>query len=786
MEVASLTDAQITISADTDNSGEGDNPTLLLRQDGAVVEGLFGINGNAGTRYTNAIDNATFIESKGIAGTAVQIVTGDASAGGTEGTARLTVIANGNVGIGTTAPDNRLHIFESNNLMDATAGMTIEQAGTGDAVLHFENPGEIYTIGVDQLDDFFIISPNGSLTPGSDDIFIMNSVGRIAMGEAPPDADAILTLQHTSLGFIEPRMTSTQRDAITTPSTGLRVYNTSTNIPNYYNGTRWTSQADPTNVIAITSQADWDALVSGGTLTVAANTTLMLRTTITTDAEIVINTGISFSILGSRISTAGIFYTDTLTFITSDGTAFLRIDGINNLDGGGDGQLLDITNSSVFVEMSNSGVFNWDDLGSITNSSQFRILSVGYFFNEAGFFIDNVATTFISGTVLANGADMSDSYFDIRSSQFNDIAVTVSGNDATLQPNESLLQIDPEIGDLSTVVVDDNLLSGDNKTLFNGGGISGTFTAVTDASVAATTITGVTDSSGVARFSFTVGPTLFVNQQIVNSTFSQSTYNGTFIITTVGVGFFEVASIAFVAGDTGSFLSDSVIMSDPNTILVDGDTLVIDTDLSTDYDGGAIVYNQQTSSFRINRPFTVTKTGDWNTDGLNQKDPRVLATLNPGIISSTYEFSGFVNDNTVLIAGGSITNNTFRTMDFGTLVQSSTTERFKLIDATTGTFEYTGNEDKILTMPIDITGLSSGGAQEFRYLWHVDKTKSGTFLPIDDANEMMTEIAAIAQAASGHSTSLAQKGFRFRPQFTRTSGSSGLTTRYATLSATGQ
>ncbi len=36
-----------------------------------------------------------------------------------------------------------------------------------------------------------------------------------------------------------PRMTTGQRDAITTPATGLQVYTTSTNTVDYYNGATW-------------------------------------------------------------------------------------------------------------------------------------------------------------------------------------------------------------------------------------------------------------------------------------------------------------------------------------------------------------------------------------------------------------------------------------------------------------------------------------------------------------------------------------------------------------------
>jgi hypothetical protein len=59
-------------------------------------------------------------------------------------------------------------------------------------------------------------------------------------------ASSILTMTSTTKGFLPPRMTTTQRDAISSPATGLQVYNTTTNTNDFYNGTAWTSQSATT------------------------------------------------------------------------------------------------------------------------------------------------------------------------------------------------------------------------------------------------------------------------------------------------------------------------------------------------------------------------------------------------------------------------------------------------------------------------------------------------------------------------------------------------------------
>ena len=61
---------------------------------------------------------------------------------------------------------------------------------------------------------------------------------QVGIGTATPNASAQLELSSTTKGFLPPRMTIVQRDQI--PSVvGLMIYNTTTNKPNYYNGTEW-------------------------------------------------------------------------------------------------------------------------------------------------------------------------------------------------------------------------------------------------------------------------------------------------------------------------------------------------------------------------------------------------------------------------------------------------------------------------------------------------------------------------------------------------------------------
>ena len=50
---------------------------------------------------------------------------------------------------------------------------------------------------------------------------------------------AILAVDSTTQGFLPPRMADSERDAITSPATGLMIYDTTNNQMNYFNGSNW-------------------------------------------------------------------------------------------------------------------------------------------------------------------------------------------------------------------------------------------------------------------------------------------------------------------------------------------------------------------------------------------------------------------------------------------------------------------------------------------------------------------------------------------------------------------
>ena len=67
-------------------------------------------------------------------------------------------------------------------------------------------------------------------------------LGGVAISQgssATPAATAILDVSSTTKGFLPPRMTTAERDLIVTPAAGLVIYNTSTGVLNFHNGSVW-------------------------------------------------------------------------------------------------------------------------------------------------------------------------------------------------------------------------------------------------------------------------------------------------------------------------------------------------------------------------------------------------------------------------------------------------------------------------------------------------------------------------------------------------------------------
>ncbi|MFT3678837.1 MAG: tail fiber domain-containing protein [Ferruginibacter sp.] len=104
----------------------------------------------------------------------------------------------------------------------------------------------------------------------------INSTGNL------PDTSAMLDVSSTVKGFLTPRMTTTERNAIPLPATGLLIYNTTTNQFNVNTGT--------------SGSPSWTAIVAGSTVSSVSNSSNTNSLTTTVNSV----TGSAVSIINSN------------------------------------------------------------------------------------------------------------------------------------------------------------------------------------------------------------------------------------------------------------------------------------------------------------------------------------------------------------------------------------------------------------------------------------------------------------------------------------------------------
>lgn len=127
VKVSGLTngDARITLEADTDNSNESDNAEIVFIQDGGLVTGFIGFEGQGGTKSTGTVDNAFILGSENGTDRPIQLIVQDQ--------VQATVKSSGLEVVGTvTALDGNLTEWNTaytNTTTDALAGTGLTWAG---------------------------------------------------------------------------------------------------------------------------------------------------------------------------------------------------------------------------------------------------------------------------------------------------------------------------------------------------------------------------------------------------------------------------------------------------------------------------------------------------------------------------------------------------------------------------------------------------------------------------------------------------------------------------------
>lgn len=102
---------------------------------------------------------------------------------------------------------------------------------------------------------------------------VYNTSGEVGIGTSSPSASALLDVTSTNKGILIPRMTASQKNAISSPTTGLLIFQTDAPAGfYYYNGSSWISISNPgTTTRFLPHSSNFTHLSAGQSLTSLAS-----------------------------------------------------------------------------------------------------------------------------------------------------------------------------------------------------------------------------------------------------------------------------------------------------------------------------------------------------------------------------------------------------------------------------------------------------------------------------------------------------------------------------------
>ena len=138
---------------------------------------------------------------------------------------------------------------------DGSGNVTVASLSVGSGNSQLFNDGHVSLASgnftIDTSGDVQIVT-GASLAVGTT-TFLVSTGGNVGIGTSTPDVSSLLDLTSTTQGFLEPKLTTTQRNAISSPAEGLQIYNTSTHLLDWWNGSAWlevgTGTLTPTNFV---------------------------------------------------------------------------------------------------------------------------------------------------------------------------------------------------------------------------------------------------------------------------------------------------------------------------------------------------------------------------------------------------------------------------------------------------------------------------------------------------------------------------------------------------------
>jgi hypothetical protein len=218
IEDGTVSTTKITDGAITEGKLAAGAVTTNKIADGAVTTAKLGADAVDGTKIADdSIDSEHYVD--GSIDTAHIADNQITAAKISDSDATFNIQSNGNVGIGTTSPVNKLQVH--GNIISIASNVEVSNGGSA-------NGQGMYSPGENEL---------GFSTDSIERIRI-DDTGNVGIGTSTPNASAKLDVSSTTGGILFPRLTNTQRDLLTTTE-GLVIYNTTASRLQVYSSGGW-------------------------------------------------------------------------------------------------------------------------------------------------------------------------------------------------------------------------------------------------------------------------------------------------------------------------------------------------------------------------------------------------------------------------------------------------------------------------------------------------------------------------------------------------------------------
>jgi len=150
------------------------------------------------------------------------------------------VDSSGNVGIGTSSPSTPLTV-KSRASDNVGVRVLASPSNVGGIIQFTDDPVTVEYGSIIGAPTYMLVSSTTNLqikTNGSEAMRIDTS-GNVGIGTSSPNASAILDAQSTTKGVRFPNMTTTQKNAVSSPAAGLVVFDTTLAKLCVYSGSAW-------------------------------------------------------------------------------------------------------------------------------------------------------------------------------------------------------------------------------------------------------------------------------------------------------------------------------------------------------------------------------------------------------------------------------------------------------------------------------------------------------------------------------------------------------------------